>query len=516
MKHINPFDRMIQEQLGNESEDAPMHLWDEIETTISLQEEQQKERKRRWLLLFLFLFTASTSTWLSYENYYTTKLENVSEGISPPITASTQELDAKFETETLSSFENLNADNNSSITTPSLPIATIEKTTTESKNLTATKVKKRAIKNEENLTLALKNQKQKPLLSDNNQNVVNVPSKKVIPLIEEETPISNLESIEVKHHQKNTAIEAIDILPIKENKQQLVSLTVNNEFDFSNPFDKSSTKAKNKTSHKKKSRKKHQQSDYKALNRFFSIAPNPGSCYSFGGRNLDLRGIYVDAVVSPDLSFRTLSTQDSEMQTYKEMREESESYYWAGSAGLRLSVVTNSGFAVRTGLMYAQMTERFKYENLNSEITTIERIKDMNGNIIDSIITVQQGQRYIEHSNHYHMFDIPLIFGYELETQKLVFNFNAGAYFNVFFKSKGRMLSSDLNPIPINNTSVFRKNLGLSYFASMGINYKFNKKIQLVLEPQIRYYPKSFTREDYAISQKYVTFGIFTGLRFRL
>lgn len=548
MKHINPFDRMVQEQLANESEAAPMHLWDEIDIAITIQEEAKKEKKRRWLLIFLLLFTASAGTWLSYENYYSTETQRLSNVERQKPNASTDAFDSGLEADALTPPKTQNA--NSTTNTVSDFTASSETPSNVVINKKENKQYSTTNTQEDNKNLSV---------NEATNSVAHTPSlvidqpQSMAPKKPQTVKANQLQQIEkeTKENIRTTDIEAITlnkasalpailnrgeaekstidnwtILPLLTSNQSILNIkrtqeaiaasseaTVS-ELEKDNAITALLGENKSKTNHKRKAITKRKQSDYKALKRFFAIAPNPGSCYSFGGKNFDLRGIYVDAVVSSDLPFRTLATKDSEMETYRDIRDRSESYYWAGTGGLRLSVVTNSGLAFRTGLVYAQITERFKYENVDAERIVTETLIINGDTTVNTII--EQGRRYIEHSNHYNMFDIPLILGYEIESEKLVFNFNAGAYFNLLFKPKGRILSSDLHPVNINNTSMFRKNLGISYFGSMGFNYKFTRDLHLIIEPQIRYYPKSFTRDDYVISQKYFNFGFFTGLRFRL
>lgn len=549
MKHINPFDRMVQEQLAQEAEPAPMHLWDEIDTRMALQDQLEKDKKRRWLLLFLFLFTTGTSAWLSYENFYSIQQEN-------NITLETTKSNHQDVTTTNLNLEPIAqpareyaATINSNTNAVSDVLPTLSKTNESSE--TATEEKNTASIHQDDLSSLVKNREQ--ITSDNEtdfttkQTIENTQKENSYQTtifrtnatnllaqdtgnkatIENKTILSQLvttESIETTEKEvvskEEEELNTKYLLPLAsldiDAVQSTTSTTNQTIFVVEQEENLETTAKKTKTKVQHKKRNQKQASDYSALKRFFTIAPDPGSCYSFGGRNFDLRGIYIDAIVSSDLPFRTLESKDNEMLAYQQMRDNSESYYWAGTGGLRLSVVTNSGLAFRTGLTYAQITERFKYENLLAERIIIENIYDSNNNIIGTDTLIEQGKRVIEHSNHYNMFDIPLVIGYELESEKLVFNVNVGAYFNLLFTQNGRILSSNFEPIDINNKTMFRKNLGISYFASMGFNYKFTRDLHLVIEPQLRYYPKSFTRDSYEISQKYVNFGVFTGLRFRL
>lgn len=245
------------------------------------------------------------------------------------------------------------------------------------------------------------------------------------------------------------------------------------------------------------------------------FSPDP-KCAEFGKGHWN---IYLDALVSPDLTFRQLQPRDPEFEEYVNTREETESNLYAFSGALRLSLVSDKGLALRTGLNYSQINERFSYINGSEEIIETINNYDQAGNIISTDTIVRIGTRRKVTQNHYRMLDIPFLLGYELTANKLKVSVNGGAYLNLLFRQKGDFLSpQDLQPVRFDSGDpdaypAFKQQAGLGWYGSVGFAYQAGHNLQLVVEPHIKVYPKSVTRDQYGVQQRYMTTGLFIGLR---
>ena len=62
----------------------------------------------------------------------------------------------------------------------------------------------------------------------------------------------------------------------------------------------------------------------------------------------------------------------------------------------------------------------------------------------------------------------------------------------------------------------FRNNVGMSFYGSIGLNYHLTRDIQLLIEPEFRYFKNPFSRSDYILDQRYFTMGALVGLRMKL
>lgn len=240
-------------------------------------------------------------------------------------------------------------------------------------------------------------------------------------------------------------------------------------------------------------------------------------CADFTGNKLRF---YFDAMAAPGLAVRSLDPRGSAYAAYANSRAETESPQFTYSATLRLSAVMNSGFAVRTGINYSEIKERFKHTIDNEVRTIITNIYDQNGVITRTDTTIETNSRQVVANNSYRTLDIPLLIGFERSIKNVTLSLNGGAYLNVMFKPQGEFLSPDDNrPIGFSNDAhsetypAFREDLGIGWYGSFGVQYKISPRLQLMVEPHVRMYPQSFTREDFMVDQKYLTAGVFVGVR---
>lgn len=227
---------------------------------------------------------------------------------------------------------------------------------------------------------------------------------------------------------------------------------------------------------------------------------------------------YIDGYYAPELASRSFSADKISDLAYAEKRSATEKAIMSYTIGLRASVVFPSGIAVRSGLQFSNNTERFDYIK-ETQIITIER-KDKDGNVIgfETIEKEIMDQSY----NHYKYVDIPIIIGYEKELKDFILSLNTGLGINISSSQSGKIYQSDLKSIynvgnqGEGNTVLYKNHAGISWIGSIGLNYKYNDKIMLMLEPSARYYLKSITDEAYPLRQKYLFMGLNIGLRYKI
>lgn len=218
-------------------------------------------------------------------------------------------------------------------------------------------------------------------------------------------------------------------------------------------------------------------------------------------------------------SLRDLQAREGEFIPYARGRAATEFARLSYNAEARLSIVSPSGFAFRTGMNYTQLNEQFKYINDDETQLTITEVQDDNGQIIsrDTIIVV--GQRRVETQNRFRMIDVPLVLGYELSHHKMTFAFNAGMYLNLTYQQKGDFISpTDQEPVSFSSDSrdaypAYKSQIGLGWYGSIGMYYRMNARTHVYLEPSLRMYTQSSTIEEYPLKQNYVLGSLNVGLR---
>lgn len=246
--------------------------------------------------------------------------------------------------------------------------------------------------------------------------------------------------------------------------------------------------------------------------------PEP-KCAQFGNGRWS---VYIDLMASPDLAFSDLRARSPNFEDYAASRRETESFVFAFSGGFRLSLEAENGLALRTGINYSQVNEKFTYFNGTERREITEPVRDNQGNIIgyDTIVTI--GERYKISRNTYRMLDIPFILGYEMQAGKLGLAVNGGAYLNLLFRQSGDFLSPEtLTPVPLNpedpnSANVFKRQAGVGYYGSVSLTYATKSGLELLLEPYFKMFPNSVTRDQFAVQQRHMNAGVFLGARLYL
>jgi hypothetical protein len=229
---------------------------------------------------------------------------------------------------------------------------------------------------------------------------------------------------------------------------------------------------------------------------------------------------FLDVYYAPEIANRSLTTKDPALQAYVQERENTEKPILSYSAGVRASFVLGNGLSLRTGLSYSKNSERFDYIKETQKIT--KEIKDQNGNVIRTEITelVIMDKIY----NQYKFLDIPILIGYEKDLKDFVLSLNGGIGFNISSTQSGIIYKDIKNPKTFynldtngdNNQTIFRNSAGISLIGSVGLNYKYNERIMLLLEPSVRYYLRSLSDPSNPVNQDYLFMGINIGLRYRI
>lgn len=227
---------------------------------------------------------------------------------------------------------------------------------------------------------------------------------------------------------------------------------------------------------------------------------------------------FMDVYFSPELANRTLSTNDPTLVKYAIERSNSEKPIMSYSIGIRGSFVAANGLTFRGGIAYAKNKERFDFVKERQKIT--KEIKDKDGNVTST--QVEEKVILDKIYNQYNYLDLPITIGYEKDLKDFILSLNGGIGLNVWSKQSGKIYKEDIkNVYDLKNggeagVSFFRKNAGLSLITSVGLNYKYNERILLLLEPSMRYYLHSLSNAENPISQKYVFIGLNVGLSYRI
>jgi len=243
--------------------------------------------------------------------------------------------------------------------------------------------------------------------------------------------------------------------------------------------------------------------------------PVKPECVDFGPGKFRF---FVDAGFSADLPLRNLEAKGDYASEYVASRNATETARFSYSGGLRVSLLTPWGLALRTGINYSQINERFDFTYRGEETVTITTIYDAEGNIIGTDTLRSGGEQRVVSNNRLRMLDIPLLLGYEKRLGRWNLGANAGTYINLLFAAEGEFLSPEMEPVPFSSGQAeslpaFRNRIGLGLYGSIQVGYLLNPKLQLLFEPHFKYFPQPATIDQYEAEQRIANLGLFLGLR---
>ncbi|MEO0043200.1 MAG: hypothetical protein RL329_2648 [Bacteroidota bacterium] len=232
---------------------------------------------------------------------------------------------------------------------------------------------------------------------------------------------------------------------------------------------------------------------------------------------------YIDIWGSPDYVFRKIYSNPNkgESTNYANARDSVEQSWYGFSAGVRGSLVLESGVALRAGLNYLQNNEVFDYKKPGEvrTVTITESVKQADGTIrTETRSEKHYGTYEIKKYNRYRSLDLPIQLGYEFGSMPWSFSVNGGINFNLTSWRKAEILDSTLQPFDASpkDANVFKSNIGTSLYASFAAYYDWKDYTQLFVEPYIRHFVSPITTTDYALEQRYTDAGLKLGVRWRL
>ncbi len=230
----------------------------------------------------------------------------------------------------------------------------------------------------------------------------------------------------------------------------------------------------------------------------------------------------VDIMSSMDFVMRQLEAKSSDFEDYARMRNNTETFRHGISVGMRLSTVSENGFAVRSGLNYSVINEQLNFKISEEERLTVTTRYGQDGSIIGQDTSLQLVGNYRIVNNRYTELDIPLLVGFERGGDKVSFSLNGGLLINMLSAQKGEFVSPNTE-VPVtfssndpNSYRAFRNRLGLGFYGSMGFYFKWKDNMQVLFEPYVKYRPGSVAVDAYVLEQRYMTAGLFVGLRKRI
>jgi hypothetical protein len=228
---------------------------------------------------------------------------------------------------------------------------------------------------------------------------------------------------------------------------------------------------------------------------------------------------YVDVYGAPEIAFRQLKLNTPDAEAQLRARDTTEKVLYGMSAGTRASLVFENGLSFRAGVVYSVNNERYQKDSLaRQEILRIDR---QTGELLGIDVIETLYRRTV--NNKFRSVDFTLQAGYEVPINDVLgFSVHAGANLNYLSEKKVRFqtaigtLDSVIQNFGQSSPAVFQNTWGVSLMGSVAGYVRATERLQFFVEPQLRYYMRPLSRNDYPLTQRYSTLGVHVGLRFKL
>lgn len=218
----------------------------------------------------------------------------------------------------------------------------------------------------------------------------------------------------------------------------------------------------------------------------------------------------------------SLNNSDSLSQVILPLRRASETTLEAQTYGVDLGLRHKSGFMITSGIQSTLISER--YDNFNTIIENdtitgvVEKIIDLNGDTTEIIgtVNIERVYRYEKQIyNRYRTIDIPLLVSYDFSSENWAFGVQGGIIANISLRASGQARNGTTGDINFAEVDIFESSVGLSYYGGTRISYAADSGLVFTLAPNLRVLPKSFTKNTYALSQRYALFGVRASVGYR-
>ena len=187
----------------------------------------------------------------------------------------------------------------------------------------------------------------------------------------------------------------------------------------------------------------------------------------------DFKRVQLGISISPDMCFRTLENNDggATIDAIVKLRNENETVKLGYTAGLNVCVTLNKFLSIESGIHYSNKGYQTKMMTLTPSQPTA---------------TLPNKAKTID---NFHCIDIPVKANFTLGKKKVRFITSAGVTTNFFIKETSTtvLYYSDRTERERNPSTVDFNNVNISPTLSVGIDYKINSRMNLRIEPTIRY-----------------------------
>ena len=226
-----------------------------------------------------------------------------------------------------------------------------------------------------------------------------------------------------------------------------------------------------------------------------------------------------------DMIFKSTGSAHDE---YNRMRNQGEVFKSGSQLQALVGIQMGERLFFKTGISYTKVESDYYFvDQMNKRI-----IKDSIWNGQEWEVTERETDIFISGVNSYSFIDIPLLFSYGMQFNKLGVSLTAGPMINLAFLRSGKLPNKIGQGIPLddglwNDKEIYRKTAGISLFTGLQLSYQTYRNVELYIEPRMIAGLNPLTLENdglepdaskinYPISHKMFQYGVGVGIRFSL
>ncbi len=217
-------------------------------------------------------------------------------------------------------------------------------------------------------------------------------------------------------------------------------------------------------------------------------------------------------------------------ERYITFRQQTEQFASAWSGSLLIQADLTPNFFIRTGILYQTINDNIwlRYIRVRIDGVVTDTIVGTRNETTHptQLLSISEDDDYmllkdyvLRGSARYRFVSIPVLAGAQLTNSNFALYAAAGLslHFNTIYH--GQILAPDsafLLDIGHPATSPFDKIVGFSLIGAAGLEYFITPKFSLLLEPTFYYQMPDMTKLNYQLSQRFRSWSIQSGLRYRL
>lgn len=216
--------------------------------------------------------------------------------------------------------------------------------------------------------------------------------------------------------------------------------------------------------------------------------------------------------------FKVRTNATNEGQELLAQRQAGETPLEAIALNLNGIAQHRSGWYGKLGLSFMQINERLdqniervEVEDNPDAIVEINILGETDTSFVYGNLPIVRTYQYDKrHFNRYELLDIPISAGYRWHKNRWTFGAEAGISINLSMEANGELRNE--NGEIVSYQSIYKQNIGWSYFTSLNLGYKIIPHLELTIAPTFHRFRRTFTTNDYPLGQGYHLWGVRGGV----